>query len=976
MEDQADPANGLLCLPESDSHLARVKRSIEDLKGRHGISPKRIKMVDLNSVISSEEINTHNSKSLKRKESSQRLQFTGEENASQVTELHPVSLPLDLNTDICNTINESSDTNPKCEENCDNLCSQESHCATSNRIGLDLNAEDVSSLINLKSIRHKHIENSKPRDVSECGSSIGPMGEKDSLRVWKEMKQNGFLSSSHGGISMQSGILSSSHGGIPVPKQRGRKSKNDMLKKKMELAKKEQVDRFTKIAAPSGLLNGLNPGIINHVRNRKQVHSIMEALVKSEKLENMHSQSGAKDNDGRKDHGNVSNSGLHGLSCYCENEPPNVSSMSNKTRDYLVPMHKPVSSILEKRRDGDSNLLDPVGEDDAFTLRLSSSTKASETEIAISTLSNEESANITCASSLSAKAATVASQWLELLHQDIKGRLSALRRSKKKVEAVITTELPFLISKEFSSNQGSDSSIKRNSADGFCHSHDAIAEMHRARWFSLFDRMEKALSEEEKHLESWFNQIKGMQLHCDQGLHHMQWNMPYGFPQLGAPANNIRSGNGDRFFDRDLAVGAAAASIYSTCCFMLSKEDVRLDPVEFCSSVTSIVWRSPLVGQRRSSRRAWPERNGRRRGEVGWKPGLRVFRRGWLAATTSSETVVLSVRTDIRSLSGSHKWEGDDVLSRLNCRNGFCFDNGVGRFLVTKRIIFYGRNEGELSLEELFLVWRSERFRKNKIGFSRNFLSGPLLARRCLPRSDLTSITSFLSLFKEKVQMVIPGRQVYKILVEIEGGCDRANVEIGIVTAANTQSMDALVNAEGRNHVIYAIGERYKVRVYSYLRKGNGNTRILPSASIFGMLLIPKLISYVLGHENPNLAIDSCLPLLSSNCFKIWPAVLHFSVWVTPHVSPCMTRHVSLYELSNGKNFKVFHVEPSILLCMGLSMDLKVSRIWKRMPIEGPHFFHVNQAYEEVEPISSGNGMEEEDPVEEDDLVGAHPDAL
>ncbi|KAK8552652.1 hypothetical protein V6N13_121036 [Hibiscus sabdariffa] len=482
MEDQADPANGLLCLLESDSHLARVKRSIEDLKGRHEISPKRIKMVDLNSVICSEEINTHNSKSFKRKESSQRLQFTGEENASQVTELHPVSLPLDLNTDICSTINESSDTNPKCEENCDNLCSQESH----NGIGLDLNVEDASSLINHKSIRHKHIENSKPRDVSECGSSIGPMGEKDSLRVWKEMKQNGFLSSSHGGISMQSGILSSSHGGIPVPKQGGRKSKNDMLKKKMELAKKEQVDRFTKIAAPSGLLNGLNPGIINHVRNRKQVHSIMEALVKSEKLENMHSQ--AKDDDGKKDHGNMSNSGLHGLSCCRENEPPNISSMSNKARDYLVPMHKPVSSILEKRRDGDSNMLDPVGEDDddAFTLRLSSSTKASETENAISTLSNEESANITCASSLSAKAATVASQWLELLHQDIKGRLSGFENS-------------FLLSV--------------------------------------------------------------LALDVD----HFKIDM---FP--------CRSGNGDSFFDRDLAVGAAAASIYSTCCFMLSKEDVRL----------------------------------------------------------------------------------------------------------------------------------------------------------------------------------------------------------------------------------------------------------------------------------------------------------------------------------------------------------------------------------------------------------------
>ncbi|KAK8973512.1 hypothetical protein V6N11_030702 [Hibiscus sabdariffa] len=60
------------------------------------------------------------------------------------------------------------------------------------------------------------------------------------------------------------------------------------------------------------------------------------------------------------------------------------------------------------------------------------------------------------------------------------------------------------------------------------------------------------------------------------------------------------------------------------------------DPVKFCSSVTSNVWRSPLVGQRRSSRRAWSERNGRRRGEVGWKLGLRVFRRGWFRCIFTS----------------------------------------------------------------------------------------------------------------------------------------------------------------------------------------------------------------------------------------------------------------------------------------------------------------------------------------------------
>ncbi|XWS65575.1 hypothetical protein CRYUN_Cryun05aG0125600 [Craigia yunnanensis] len=64
-------------------------------------------------------------------------------------------------------------------------------------------------------------------------------------------------------------------------------------------------------------------------------------------------------------------------------------------------MHKPFSSISEERSgDGDSSMVDPVSEDDALALKLSSSAKASENA---SSLSNEESANFTSASSLSVK---------------------------------------------------------------------------------------------------------------------------------------------------------------------------------------------------------------------------------------------------------------------------------------------------------------------------------------------------------------------------------------------------------------------------------------------------------------------------------------------------------------------------------------------------------------------------------------------
>ncbi|CAN1240072.1 hypothetical protein LINGRAPRIM_LOCUS2593 [Linum grandiflorum] len=372
---------------------------------------------------------------------------------------------------------------------------------------LDLNAEDVaSSVVNSDRFYTSKTHKSRPKsrdNVSECASAIGGsmVVDKDPLKVWKEMKQNGFLSSPHGGISSHNNLQGPPHGGVPVPKQRGRKPKNDTLKRRMELAKKEQVDRFTKIAAPSGLLNDLNPGIINHVRNSRQVRSIIEALGNS-------------------------------------------------------------SSVREIPGDSALSYSHPVDENDntPALLKLSSSIKASGESTSVS---NNESADVTNASSLSVKAASVASQWLELLQQDIKGRLTALRRSKKRVRDVITTELPLLVTKEFGSNQENDPRSTHAAASP-PFSLDATAAMHQARWNQLFDQMDRALSEEQRQLESWLNQLKEMQLHCDQGLQHFQWNAIVGFQPIP---------KGDSS-EKELAVRAAAASIYSTCNFLMSKENV------------------------------------------------------------------------------------------------------------------------------------------------------------------------------------------------------------------------------------------------------------------------------------------------------------------------------------------------------------------------------------------------------------------
>ncbi|KAB1225670.1 hypothetical protein CJ030_MR1G009149 [Morella rubra] len=79
-----------------------------------------------------------------------------------------------------------------------------------------------------------------------------------------------------------------------TPKRHVRKCKDDTAKaempsRKMKVAKIEEVNRFTEVAAPSGLLDELNPGIINRLRNSEQVYSIIGALIRTERVENTQS---------------------------------------------------------------------------------------------------------------------------------------------------------------------------------------------------------------------------------------------------------------------------------------------------------------------------------------------------------------------------------------------------------------------------------------------------------------------------------------------------------------------------------------------------------------------------------------------------------------------------------------------------------------------------------------------------------------
>ncbi|XP_042389715.1 uncharacterized protein LOC121981326 isoform X2 [Zingiber officinale] len=354
-------------------------------------------------------------------------------------------------------------------------------------LGVDLNY-DHPSLIREYDLFNpfKRSVEIKSSDASECGSTTGPIEESEPLKKWKQMKQNGFLSYSHGGI--------------PVPKQQSsqpRKRKYDRNQSKNECAKREQISRLANLAIPSGLLSGLNPGIINHVRNTKQVHSIIKAVVQSEKHDE---QTQNRIGIGRrKDH------------IHKNDSTPKHNSCISPSMEYL--------------------------------------------EIASSGTPDQFSENQEKLDSLSIEAANIASQWLDLLQQDIKGRLAALRRSKKRVKNVIQTELPYLISKEFTSNQENEPYSTQSS--------EAVStqEMHVACWKSLFNQMDRALYEEGKQLENWLKQVREMQLHCENGL---KFAGSCGSSHLTSSENPSNLSTSETL-ERKYAVWAAAASIYSTC---------------------------------------------------------------------------------------------------------------------------------------------------------------------------------------------------------------------------------------------------------------------------------------------------------------------------------------------------------------------------------------------------------------------------
>ncbi|KAI4372885.1 hypothetical protein MLD38_011067 [Melastoma candidum] len=580
--------------------LKWVQEHRRDREETPEIGARKVKMRDLESVLFSKGIRAHTLKFPKHK-SAFDASPCGEEVASQVTEEGLMGsrlkvadergisamdkkhgpLQLDLNCDAlsaCDTVLKQHAEEPEEMYGSSLLMldksSENGVPFRSGGYSFDLNEDVPTSLSQNPFYLYKKLDRPRSKTVSECGSSTGHTEEKDPLGIWNVMKRNSFLSSSHGGI--------------PVPKQHGKKSKDKELQNKIKLAKKEEVYRFAKIAAPSGLLNELNPGIINHVRNRKQVRAIIEALVRSERSANGDAISEQTSNwKGQKKETNIrKESGPNEMvdkRIYypCNFLDPSVSGRKDNTGCSTTFNKTPFSFFPEQREYNDSIhhrglvnkrfRLNPHtdSQDDALALSLSSST-CQASEIAFS-VSDQDLTTLSNIDNLSVKGASIASHWLELLHQDIKARLTALQRSKKRVQGVISTELPFLLSKEFSSNPGSSSLCLVNEASPI--SSNRIPDIHGLKWTALFEQMEKAIVEEEKELEIWLGQVRTMQRHGLNGIQLVNCIADQSRENL-FPAEFISRPRTVENSERELAIKAAAASIYSTCNFLLANENV------------------------------------------------------------------------------------------------------------------------------------------------------------------------------------------------------------------------------------------------------------------------------------------------------------------------------------------------------------------------------------------------------------------
>ncbi|KAF3577252.1 hypothetical protein DY000_02035732, partial [Brassica cretica] len=225
---------------------------------------------------------------------------------------------------------------------------------------------------------------------------------------------------------------------------------HDSSNKTNQVPNKKKDQHVVATAPPSGLLAGLKPGIIKHVRSKEEVYSSLEALIRDSAREDR--------------------------------------ALDSKVSDHAI------------------------------------------------SLTNTEQA--------------------KLLAVEVVGVSSP--RPQRTAFRIVGRELMILWRRSchLSSSKESSSANQESTTSGGVSLDKEVTEAHRMKWSAKFDEFKKRLHDEEIDLESSLNQVKDMQSRCNEGLRQV---------------NEASLGKDGTSQETNLAVQAAAASIFSTCRFLLSK---------------------------------------------------------------------------------------------------------------------------------------------------------------------------------------------------------------------------------------------------------------------------------------------------------------------------------------------------------------------------------------------------------------------
>ncbi|MCO5608959.1 hypothetical protein L7F22_063177 [Adiantum nelumboides] len=374
---------------------------------------------------------------------------------------------------------------------------------------------------------------------SDCGASLarhlsiadneGLMGQNPLQNVPSQgANQN---SRSHPVVPRVSTLYQHHNNGSIPRVRRGRPPKKSNLCPCPEA--KENRNKFARIYGPSGILGKLNPGIISRLRDKKQVQAVLEAVIRGAfingKKENLAvkkpegfdaTHNAARCREGIKEREAIKKPSNQGYVLKLESEDQNtISSLSlrdDKERQRSAINRAEVDFEIEHRAtlrackiekqeqcsiESSKQMACPQLTSEQLPMRMSmESLEACEVQnnkkCSIETAEDQKSFD----SNVSFATGNVASCWLELLRLDIKGRLSALKRSKRRVHgALVSGQLD-----DKMANQGDEMD----------------------KWRAFFLQMEHVLHLEGTRLESWLNQIAHMQLSYCQKKGNHQSSMP------------------------------------------------------------------------------------------------------------------------------------------------------------------------------------------------------------------------------------------------------------------------------------------------------------------------------------------------------------------------------------------------------------------------------------------------------------------